>query len=48
MMTEKWKCPPSVYDEQPQHMIDLHIRIYGEELRAQSIEQKRQAQQLHK
>lgn len=48
IMTEKWKCPPSVYDDQPQHMIDLHIRIYWEELRAQSIDSKRQAQKLNK
>jgi len=48
MMTEKWKCPPTVYDEQPQEMIDLHIRIYGEELRAERINSKRQEQKLSK
>lgn len=48
MMTEKWKCPPTVYDEQPREVIDLHIRIYGEELRAQSVNAKRQDQKLKK
>ena len=44
MMTEKWKCPPSVYEEQPQEMIEPHIQIYSAEIKAQSIDEKRKAQ----
>ncbi len=44
LMTELWKVPPTVLDEQPEDVIDLHIRIYGEELRAQKIQREREAQ----
>lgn len=46
-MTELWKCPPTVFEQQPEEMIDLHIRIYSEELRARRKEEKR-AQQAAK
>lgn len=40
-MTELWKCTPMEFEEQPEDMIDLHIGIYVEELKARDIEQKR-------
>lgn len=43
-MTELWKVPPTVFEEQPEDVIDLHIRIYGEELRAEKIQRERDAQ----
>lgn len=40
-MTELWHCPPSVFEEQTEEMIDLHIRIYVEELKAKELDQLR-------
>lgn len=33
LMTELWHCPPSVFEEQEEKMIDLHTRIYNEKNR---------------
>ena len=47
-MTELWKCPPSVFEDQPEEMIDLHIQIYVEELKARELDGKREAQKTQK
>ena len=47
-MTDLWKCPPSVFEEQPEDMIDLHIGIYVEEVRAREIDNLRESQKRAK
>lgn len=44
LMTELWHCPPSVFQEQEEKMIDLHTRIYNEKNRKEWKEQKRAEQ----
>lgn len=44
LMTQLWHCPPSTFEQQPEDQIDLHIRIYSEELRARRKEEKRAKQ----
>jgi hypothetical protein len=43
-MTQLWNCPPTVFEQQPEHLIDLHIRIYTEELKAKRKEERRARQ----
>jgi hypothetical protein len=40
-MTQLWHCPPTLFQEQPEDQIDLHIRIYSEELKAKRKEELR-------
>lgn len=44
LMTELWHCPPSVFDEQEEKMIDLHTRIYNEKNRKEWKDWKREDQ----
>ena len=41
LMTELWNCPPSVFEEQEEKMIDLHTRIYNEKNRKEWKKQMR-------
>jgi hypothetical protein len=43
-MTQLWNCPPSVFEQQTEENIDLHLRIHSEELRARRKEEKRAQQ----
>jgi hypothetical protein len=43
-MTQLWHCPPSIFEQQPEDKIDLHIRIYAEEIRAKRKEERRAEQ----
>jgi len=40
-MTELWHCPPTVFDQQPEELIDLHIKIYNAINKHEKIKGKR-------
>lgn len=44
LMREVYHCPPSVFFEQDQEMIDLHIAIINEQQKKQKLDQKRATQ----
>jgi len=41
LMTELWHCPPTVFDQQPEELIDLHIKIYNAINKHEKIKGKR-------
>lgn len=44
IMTKLWQCPPSVFDEQDEYMINLHKAIYNLEKKNEYIQYKRNEQ----
>lgn len=44
IMTKLWRCPPSVFDEQDEYMINLHKTIFNLEKKNEYIQWKRQEQ----
>ena len=44
IMKEVWKCPPTIFEEQEEYMINLHKSIINMENRHQYLQQKRQFQ----
>jgi len=41
LMTELWHCPPTVFEEQPEELIDLHVQIYNAKNKQEKIEEKK-------
>lgn len=48
LMTQLWHCPPSLFEQQPQEIIELHTLILEEEIKADKIVQKRAEQNAKK
>lgn len=46
LMKEIYHCPPSIYEEQDEWIIELHKQIYLMEKKEEYLEHKRQIQQL--